>query len=189
LEFLLFGLIIIIARRIHWSSFALSIFLSGNGNCSAFLRILFEYQQQNILSMNTLGNKNSTVIFPKGDKAPADYFTGRAWVKTLVTDDRIFNSVIGNVVFEPGARNNWHTHPGGQILIVTDGTGYYQEKGKPIQLLRKGDVVKILPDVKHWHGASPDSDFTHIAVNPNTQNGAVVWLDPVTDEEYNSFNQ
>ena len=94
---------------------------------------------------------------------------------------------MANVVFEPGARNNWHTHPGGQILIVTDGIGYYQEKGKPIQLLRKGDVVNIPPDVEHWHGASPNSEFTHIAVNPNTQKGIVVWLERVTDEEYNNF--
>lgn len=132
--------------------------------------------------MNT--SENTGTIFPKGEKAPSDYFTGTAWVKNLVSPDDAFNTVIGNVVFEPGTRNNWHTHPGGQILIVTEGTGYYQEKGKPIQVLHKGDVVKIQPDVVHWHGASPDSEFTHIAVNPNTQKGIVVWLDRVTDEEY-----
>ena len=71
--------------------------------------------------------------------------------------------------------------------MVTQGTGYYQEKGKPMQLLHKGDVVKILPDTEHWHGASPDSEFTHIAVNTNTQKGVVEWLQRVTDEEYNSF--
>ena len=128
-------------------------------------------------------------IFPKGEKAPADYFTGTAWVQLLVPNDNTFNCQIGNVVFEPGARNNWHTHPGGQILIVTEGTGYYQEKGKPIQLLRKGDVVNILPDVVHWHGASHDSEFTHIAININTQKGIVEWLERVTDGEYNSFNK
>ena len=84
-----------------------------------------------------------TMNFTKGEKAPTDYFTGTAWVKMLVASDNTFNTSIGNVTFEPGARNNWHTHPGGQILIVTDGMGYYQEKGKLIQLLRKGDVVKI----------------------------------------------
>jgi quercetin dioxygenase-like cupin family protein len=127
------------------------------------------------------------VLFPKGERAPADYFMGIAWVKNLVPADDTFNTVIANVVFEPGARNNWHTHPGGQVLIVTDGTGYYQEKGKPIQVLHKGDVVKILPDVEHWHGASPDSGFTHIAVNTNSQKGVVVWLNRVTDEEYHSL--
>jgi quercetin dioxygenase-like cupin family protein len=105
----------------------------------------------------------------------------------LVANDPDLNCQIANVAFEAGARNNWHTHPGGQILIVTDGIGYYQEKGKPIQLIRKGDVVNIPPDIKHWHGASHDSEFTHIAVNPNTQRGIVVWMERVTDEEYNSF--
>ena len=135
--------------------------------------------------MNTSKNKNT--IFPKGDKAPADYFTGNVWVQLLVPNDNVFNCQIANVTFEPGARNNWHTHPGGQILIATDGIGHYQEKGKPIQLLHEGDIVKILPDVVHWHGASPDSEFTHIAVNTNTQKGIVVWSERVTDEEYNSF--
>ena len=135
--------------------------------------------------MRTTDNQSS--IFPKGEKAPANYFTGTVWVKILVPADDTFNTLIGNVTFEPGARNNWHRHPGGQILIVTDGTGYYQEKGKPIQLLRKGDVVKILPNIDHWHGASPDSEFTHIAINSNTQKGVVEWLQGVTNEEYNSF--
>jgi quercetin dioxygenase-like cupin family protein len=133
-------------------------------------------------------SENQSPLFQKGEKASADYFTGSVWVKTLV-NDATFNCLIGNVTFEPGARNNWHTHPGGQILIVTEGTGYFQEKDKPIQLLRKGDVVQILPNVEHWHGASPDSEFTHIAISTNTQKGIVDWLKRVTDEEYNSFRQ
>ncbi|HXS36418.1 MAG TPA: cupin domain-containing protein [Flavipsychrobacter sp.] len=134
--------------------------------------------------MNTSDNKNE--IFPLGEKAGADYFTGNAWVKYLITADDMFNTSVGNVVFEAGARNNWHTHPGGQILIVIDGVGYYQEKGKPIQVIKKGDVVQIYPDVVHWHGASPDSTMTHIAINTHTEKGVVDWLGPVSDEEYNS---
>jgi len=137
-------------------------------------------------TMNTKENQNTTSIFPKGDKAPAEYFTGTAWVKTLVASDDTLTTIISNVVFEPGARNNWHTHPAGQILICTEGTGYYQEKKKPIQTLHAGDVVKILPGVEHWHGASPTSRFTHIAINVNTEKGVVNWLRPVTDVEYNS---
>jgi quercetin dioxygenase-like cupin family protein len=135
--------------------------------------------------MNTTENKDG--IFPKGQKAPADYFTGEAWVSLILPNDQALNCQIGNVMFEAGARNNWHTHPGGQILIVTSGTGYYQEKGKAIQLIRAGETIAIPPAVVHWHGAATDSAMTHIAINPNTQTGIVEWLERVTDEEYNSF--
>jgi quercetin dioxygenase-like cupin family protein len=130
---------------------------------------------------------NTNTIFPKGEPAPADYFTGPTSLKMLVMADDILNTSVANVVFEPGARNNWHKHPGGQILIATNGIGYYQERGKPIQLLNAGDIVKIPPAVEHWHGASPNSEFTHIAINPNTEKGVVEWLQRVTDEEYNDF--
>src|SRR5205814_451481 len=146
-------------------------------NCVYYL-ILINSKKQIIMN----NSETQNTIFPKGEKAPADYFTGTAWVNILVPNDAIFHCQIGNVVFEPGARNNWHTHPAGQILIVINGTGYYQEKGKPVQLLRKGDVVTILPGVVHWHGASPNSEFTHVAVNANTQHGIVDWLEKVTDE-------
>lgn len=124
-------------------------------------------------------------VFPKGGKAPADLFTGNAWVKLLVPNDGMLHCQVSNVVFEQGARNNWHTHPGGQILIVTEGVGYFQERGQPIRLIRQGEVVHVPPDVEHWHGASPDSEFTHIAINTNTQKGIVLWMERVTDEEYN----
>lgn len=127
------------------------------------------------------------VIFPKGEKITNDYFIGTAWLEMLVSNDSTFNCPIGNVTFEPGARNNWHKHPGGQILLVTGGKGYYQEEGKPVQVLSEGDVVKIRPDVKHWHGATPDSWFTHIAISTNAQKGEVEWLEPVTDKEYNNL--
>jgi 4-carboxymuconolactone decarboxylase len=136
-------------------------------------------------TMNTKENQATPSIFPKGEKATQN-FTGAAWVKTLVANDDTLTTIISNVVFEPGARNYWHTHPAGQILICTEGTGYYQEKGKPVQTLHAGDVVKVLPGVEHWHGASPTSSFTHIAINVNTEKGVVNWLKPVTDEEYKS---
>jgi quercetin dioxygenase-like cupin family protein len=135
--------------------------------------------------MNSKENYNA--IFPKGEDGGQTYFTGQAWVKYLVPNDDTFNTLVLNVVFEAGARNYWHKHPGGQILIATHGTGYYQEKGKAIQLLNIGDVVKIAPDIEHWHGASPGGEFTHIAINTNTHKGIVEWLTNVTDEEYNSY--
>ena len=135
--------------------------------------------------MNTLENQNA--IFPNGEKASADYFTGTAWVNILVPQDETGTYAIGNVVFEPGCRNNWHKHPAGQILLVTDGNGFYQEKGKPARLLTKGDVVVIPSHVEHWHGASKDSSFTHIVVTNNTKQGAVEWLARVSDEEYYVF--
>lgn len=129
--------------------------------------------------------KINTRIFPKGDAINNDYFSGTAWHQRLVTDRDNFDVTVGNVVFEPGVRNNWHSHPGGQILLCIKGTGYYQEKGKPAQLLRAGDVVEILPDVVHWHGATHDSEFEHIAIGTQQHKGAVVWMEPVTDDEYN----
>jgi quercetin dioxygenase-like cupin family protein len=129
--------------------------------------------------------ENTNKIFPKGEKAGAAVFTGTAYVNTLIADtDNVYNCTVYDVKFEAGARNNWHTHPGGQILLVTEGKGYYQERGKPARLLQKGDVVAIPPDVEHWHGAAPDSGFTHIGISPNTQKGGAMWLAPVTDEEY-----
>lgn len=112
------------------------------------------------------------------------YFTGTTHLNMLVTRDETFNSSIGNVTFDAGARTNWHKHSGGQILLVTAGEGRYQEKGKDIQILKKGDVVKIPPNVEHWHGASPDSNFAHISIEPNIPNNETTWLEPVTDKEY-----
>ena len=136
--------------------------------------------------MNTLENQNA--IFPKGERASADYFSGTAWVNILVPQDETGSYAIGNVVFEQGCRNNWHTHPAGQILLVTDGKGYYQEKGKPARLLAKGDVVVIPSHTEHWHGAAQDSSLTHIVVTNNTKQGAVEWLSPVTRVEYDRVN-
>ncbi len=103
----------------------------------------------------------------------------------FVPNDTIYNTSMGNVTFEPKARTNWHQHPGGQILLVTDGTGYYQEKGKPALKIQKGDVVKIPPYAEHWHGAAPETGLTHLAISVNNDEGSVVWLNPVTEEEYN----
>ncbi|MCB0782600.1 MAG: cupin domain-containing protein [Flavobacteriales bacterium] len=123
-------------------------------------------------------------IFPKGEQGPAEFFTGKAWNYGLVPNDSVFNTLVGNVYFEPGARSNWHSHPSGQILIITDGVGYHQVEGGPIEVIRKGDVVKCPPNVRHWHGASPDVGLQQLYFVPNTERGIVDWEGPVTDAEY-----
>lgn len=124
-----------------------------------------------------------------GELGPAKYFTGKAWNYGLVADDTVYNTLVGNVYFEPGARSNWHTHPAGQILIITDGVGYHQIKGQPRQTVKKGDVVKFPPNVEHWHGASPEKGMQQMYIVPNTEKGIVQWLQPVTEEEYRTQNQ
>lgn len=119
----------------------------------------------------------------------AKYFTGNSYLKPL-TDPKqtVF---IANVTFEPGCRNNWHTHRadkgGGQILVCVDGNGWYQEWGKPAQKLHPGDVVTIPAGVKHWHGAAADSWFSHIAVEVPGENTSNEWKEPVSDEQYFSL--
>jgi quercetin dioxygenase-like cupin family protein len=136
--------------------------------------------------MNT---QEQNTIFPQGDQGSADYFNGTAWVKILVPKDQTGNYSVGNVVFEPGCRNSWHTHAAGQILLVTDGKGWYQEKGQPARTITKGDVVVIPVDVEHWHGAAKDSSMTHIVITNNSPEGNVKWLETVSDEDYNNANQ
>lgn len=125
-------------------------------------------------------------IFPKGELGPAENFTGKAWNTGLVANDTMYNTVVGNVYFERGARSNWHRHPSGQILIITDGVGYHQIKGQPRQTIKKGDVVKCPPNVMHWHGASPNNGLQQLYIVPNTDKGIVQWLHPVSAEEYNN---
>lgn len=124
------------------------------------------------------------LIFPQGDKNTNDNFRGEVWVKSLIEADSLNDNAVGNVTFGPGARSNWHSHPAGQILLATGGVGYYQEKGKSKVILRKGEVIKCPPNIPHWHGASQDTAFVQVAIT-GRQNGPTVWLQAVSDEEYN----
>ena len=128
----------------------------------------------------------NSMVFPIG--APNDgfaqYFSGQSYLAPVSTEQvKIFN-----VTFEPGCRNNWHTHHaksgGGQILVCVAGRGFYQEWGKPAQELCPGDVVNIPAGVKHWHGAAPDSWFSHLAVEVPGEEASNEWLEPVDDEQY-----
>lgn len=129
---------------------------------------------------------NEINIFPKGNKGPAEYFTGTPWVQILVSKDETGAYSIGSVTFEPCARTNWHTHPAGQILLVTDGEGFYQEKGETARAIKTGDVVVIPSGVEHWHGAAENHRLVHIAISNFKDDSNVTWLKPVTDEEYHS---
>jgi 4-carboxymuconolactone decarboxylase len=131
------------------------------------------------------GSAQTTELFPKGEISAADNHTGTIWLNELSRPDSILNYSIAVATNAPAAKLDWHIHPAGQVLIITEGTGYHQEKGKPKQLIHKGDVIKCLPGVQHWHGASPDSNFAYFAVTP-AQNGKTIWLKRVTDEEYQS---
>jgi quercetin dioxygenase-like cupin family protein len=136
---------------------------------------------------NKADQNKPNFVFPKGNLGPAENFTGKAWNIGLVENDTVYNTVVGNVYFEPGARSNWHKHPSGQILIITDGIGYHQIKGQPRQTLKKGDIVKCPPNVEHWHGASSNAGMLQLYILPKTEKGIVTWLEKVTDDQYRGF--
>ena len=119
-------------------------------------------------------------------QAPAENFTGSARVEMLFEAREGSNASGGSVTFEPGARTAWHSHPGGQILIVMAGTGRVQRWGDPIEEIRAGDVVRIPAGQKHWHGASPRASMTHLAITEPRDGMSVHWMEPVSDEQYSA---
>ena len=133
--------------------------------------------------------QDNTSLFPKGEKLSKEWFSGNAFLHPLLARDRNNDFALGSVTFEPGARTHWHTHPKGQVLIVTEGEGFYQEKGKSPQHIRKGDVINIPENVVHWHGATAHSKMVHIAVTNYQDETNVTWLSPVTNEEFNEVNK
>ncbi len=124
-------------------------------------------------------------VFAKGELNPfSQFFTGTTYRQRLSEKDEIFHAPISNITFEPGARTFWHKHSGGQILLVTAGEGRYCERGQKVRVIKKGDVVRIAPEVEHWHGAGPDSWMTHISIETNSQRNQNQWLEAVTDADY-----
>jgi quercetin dioxygenase-like cupin family protein len=120
---------------------------------------------------------------PSG-RGPAEYFTGTVRVDPLFEATDPARARSASVTFEPGARTAWHTHPLGQALIVTSGLGWAQRWGGPVQEIRPGDVVWIPPGEKHWHGATPTTAMTHIAVQEALDGESVEWMEQVTAEQY-----
>ena len=135
--------------------------------------------------MSHQASAQDAFAFFKGEAFPPARSTPAAWLHELHKADGLLNSNIAVAEFLPNTKLAWHNHPGGQILLITDGVGYYQEKGKPRQIVRVGDVIKCLPGVEHWHGASVESGVTYVAISP-AQKGGTVWAQAVTDEEYGS---
>jgi quercetin dioxygenase-like cupin family protein len=138
-------------------------------------------------ALSTQAVAQNSSIFPKGEIGKnTDNYTGTIWLNELNQPDSNFNFSIAVATYAPGSKLDWHIHPGGQILLITEGIGYYQEKGKPGQLVHKGDIIKCLPGVAHWHAAAPKSSFAYVAISP-VQKGKTIWLQKVTDAEYNSI--
>ena len=137
--------------------------------------------------MSTNNDLSNGAIFPIGNPLPemfSKFFVGKAYLNMLTTE----GVGVGNVTFEPGCRNNWHIHhKGGQILLITGGRGYYQAWGEKAIELVPGDVINIPAEVKHWHGAAPESWFAHLAIEVPAEGASNEWLEEVTDEIYNKL--
>jgi quercetin dioxygenase-like cupin family protein len=118
------------------------------------------------------------------NKGPADWFTGTVRIDPLFQPSAPARAAGNSVTFEPGARTAWHTHPLGQTLIVTAGSGRAQRWGGPIEEIRPGDIVWFPPGEKHWHGAAPATAMTHLALQEQLDGKAVDWLEKVSDEQY-----
>lgn len=115
---------------------------------------------------------------------PSDWFTGRVRVDPLFAANEARRGAAASVTFEPGARTAWHTHPRGQTLIVTAGLGLAQREGGPVEEIRPGDVVWFQPGERHWHGASPGTAMTHIAIQEHEDGKVVDWMEPVSEADY-----
>lgn len=130
----------------------------------------------------------SMEISPNGSRpsatGPAEYFTGSVIVDPLFGARNTMPSTGGLVTFEPGARSAWHTHPAGQLLIITSGVGWIQEEGGAKQEVRPGDVIWTPPGVKHWHGATATNSMSHIAITNMADGKNVEWMEKVSDEQY-----
>ena len=118
------------------------------------------------------------------NKGPTDWFTGAVRIDPLFQANVPARAAGGSVTFEPGARTAWHTHPLGQTLIVTAGCGWVQREGVPIEEIHPGDVIWFPPGEKHWHGATPTTALTHIAIQEQLDGKVVEWMEKVADDQY-----
>ena len=160
-------------------------FYAGWPHAWAVFNLAKEVWNEKAPEMTDKEKYQNEIFFPIGEPNPyGDYFVGQSYLAPVSTEQL----AIYNVTFEPACRNNWHIHHaksgGGQMLICIGGRGYYQEWGKEARALRPGDVVNIPANLKHWHGAAPDSWFSHLAIEIEGEDGSTEWCEPVSDEEY-----
>ncbi len=166
-------------------------FYAGWPKAWAAFRLAKDVWNEDIASDDAPAEFLREMIFPIGEpnSGYAKYFTGRSWLAPVSTEQIPFF----NVTFEPGCRNNWHVHKatkgGGQMLVGVAGRGWYQEEGKAAQQILPGTVIHIPANVKHWHGAAKDSWFAHLAFEVPGENTENVWLEPVSDQEYNTLDE
>lgn len=164
-------------------------------SCTAILTlgmVTVEAKEKKVTSSEKTNPPSMKVLTIKDQPstlAPSENFTGTVRVTRLIEGEDPSDLTCGCVEFQPGAHSNWHTHPKGQLLIVTEGTGLVQEWGKPVRKIQKGDVIWTPPGVKHWHGAAPNTSMTHMAVTETLNGKAVDWLERVTDETYKTSPQ
>ncbi|MDG3582088.1 DUF4440 domain-containing protein [Galbibacter pacificus] len=126
-----------------------------------------------------------TPIFSKGEKAPNVHHTGDVWLNHISSANNTHNYNVVVATFAPNAKLDWHVHPGGQQLLITEGTGYYQERNKPVQIVKQGDVINCGPGVEHWHASTPTTSFAYLAV---TANQPTQWLKSISEETYQNIN-
>ena len=163
-------------------------FYAGWPHAWAVFNLAKEIWNENTPELTDKDKYQNEIFFPIGEPNPyGDYFIGQSYL-TQVSKEQLS---VFNVTFEPVCRNNWHIHHaksgGGQMLICVGGRGYYQEWGKKARELHAGDIVNIPANVKHWHGAAPDSWFSHLAIEIEGENGSTEWCEAVSDEDYNKL--
>lgn len=160
-------------------------FYAGWPNAWAVFQLAKDVWNEPSAALTDKDRYQNEILFPIGEPNPfGQYFVGQSYLAPVSTEQ----VSIFNVTFEPACRNNWHIHHaksgGGQMLICIGGRGYYQESGKEARALHPGDVVNIPANVKHWHGAAPDSWFSHLAIEVEGEDGSTEWCEPVSDEDY-----
>jgi alkylhydroperoxidase/carboxymuconolactone decarboxylase family protein YurZ/quercetin dioxygenase-like cupin family protein len=163
-------------------------FYAGWSHAWAVFNLAKEVWSEKSPEMTDKGRYQNEIFFPIGEPNPyGDFFVGQSYLAPVSTEQL----AVFNVTFEPACRNNWHIHHaksgGGQMLICVGGRGYYREWGKEAREIHAGDIVNIPANVKHWHGAAPDSWFSHLAIEIVGEDGSTEWCEPVSDEDYNKL--